>query len=168
MPVVLTVPMHLDALVLSDELAVLEPMADFERLPYFNGQRNVNADMAPISEALLSQPFDDRGLFLQPGVHLHWALPDALTQGISERVQVPGQGRRPGEAGANGVGSGTTITFPAVPNRWLIIRTAKNGAQKKWVVESDFLHPPDQTEHPAAITYPYKDPRSPTDSSLAN
>jgi hypothetical protein len=38
MTAVLMVPMHLDALVLEHELSVLEPMADFRRLPYFNGQ----------------------------------------------------------------------------------------------------------------------------------
>lgn len=165
MPTVLMIPMHLDALVLSDELSVLEPMADFRRLPYFNGQRDVHPDVANISEELLSQPFDDRGLFLQPGVHLHWALPDALTQGISESdpSRESRDGRQPGASGANGATSGRKITFPALPNRWLITRRAQSGAEKKWVVESDFLHLPDQTEHPGAITYPYphEDPRYP-------
>lgn len=61
-----------------------------------------------------------------PGVHLHWALPAGLARGVS------------GESG---------ITYPAAPNRWLVIRRAwpRDGGPgstpfvRAWVVESDFL-----------------------------
>src|SRR3954464_10442115 len=141
MPAVLMVPVHIDALVLKHELSVLEPMADFSRLPYFNGERQVNPDIANISEEILSQPFDDRGLFLRPGVHLHWAMPDALTQGRSVPKGEPASGRE--------------IKFLPLPNRWLITRKDRSGGEMKWVVESDYLHPPDPERHPGAVTYPY-------------
>ena len=55
------------------------------------------------------------------GLHLHWALPDALTTGHHRDNRT---------------------TFPAVPNRWLVRRLDHTGAlQKSWIVESDFLHP---------------------------
>src|SRR5271166_5555203 len=102
---ILLVPIHLDALYLKKDRSVVEAMADFSRLPYFDGKRDVNPDVANLSEEILAQPFEDRDLQLQAGVHLHWALPDALTKGvISEK-------------------DGTN--FPAVPNRWLVTRSRK-------------------------------------------
>jgi len=77
----LLVPIHLDALCLETDLSVVEGKCDFTRLPYWDGKRDVNPDIANISEELLSHPFQDRGLQLRAGVHLHWALPDALTKG---------------------------------------------------------------------------------------
>lgn len=56
----------------------------------------------------------------EPGVHLHWALPAALTHGLNDE---------------NG------ITFPNVPDRWLIVRTNLDGdllVQKKWILESSY------------------------------
>ena len=58
-------------------------MADFTRLPYFNGQRDVNPDIANISEDIVIQPFQDKNLNLKAGLHLHWALPDALTKTVA-------------------------------------------------------------------------------------
>ncbi|MGD2086876.1 MAG: hypothetical protein PVH61_11905 [Candidatus Aminicenantes bacterium] len=62
------------------------------------------------------------------GVTLHWVLPDALKHG-----QSPGKGN-------------THITFPLVPNRWLVVRYAppdKNNSNKRaltaWVIQSDYL-----------------------------
>lgn len=45
---ILMVPIHLDALYVpgSGELSVIEPMADFTRLPYFDGKQDVNPDVA--------------------------------------------------------------------------------------------------------------------------
>ena len=79
----LMIPIHLDVLYLQTELSVLEPMADFSRLPYATAQGDVNADVANLSERILSQPFYDQGFQLQSGIHLHWALPDALHKGSS-------------------------------------------------------------------------------------
>jgi len=138
----LLVPIHLDALVLENEETVLEAMADFSRLPYYDGKRkqNVNADAPYISEEIVSHPFRDQSLRLGRGVHLHWALPDALTQGVNT---------------AKGV------VFPTVPDRWLVTRTDDAGTvQKQWVVESDYLHPEvdplakPPPERPRAISFP--------------
>ncbi|WP_345464792.1 hypothetical protein [Actinoallomurus oryzae] len=54
-------------------------------------------------------------------MHLHWALPDALTRMTNDD-------------------SGTRI--PAVPDRWLVTRTANGTVDGQWVVESDYLAPP--------------------------
>jgi len=86
---ILMVPIHLDALYLRKDRSVVETMADFSRLPYFDGERDINSDVANLSEEILSQPFEDRGLQLPTGVHLHWALPDALTRGFQPRKKLP-------------------------------------------------------------------------------
>jgi hypothetical protein len=50
---------------------------------------------------ILPTPFAELKTPRTAGVYLHWALPDALT---------------------NGVADGATATFPAAPDRWLILR----------------------------------------------
>ena len=56
---------------------------------------------------------------LESGVHLHWAMPDALTRADSTTGQ---------------------MTFPALPNRWLVTRIVGNGqSSKHWIVSSDAL-----------------------------
>ncbi|GEM_PF-7071147 len=62
-----------------------------------------------------------QGGFLKKGIHLHWALPAALCNGIYNDKQ---------------------LIFPAVPNRWLVIRThIENDIPhtKKWLLESDHI-----------------------------
>ena len=100
-------------------------------------QYDVNADVPYISEKIVSHPFRDQSLRLGPGVHLHWALPDALTQGVS---------------------TATGVVFPAVPDRWLVTRSDLNGErQKQWIVESDYLHPendPEAKPPPGTVSFP--------------
>ncbi|WP_372737458.1 hypothetical protein [Neptunomonas sp.] len=117
----LLVPIHLDALFVENEEVVLHSMADFSKLPFFDGQHNQNSDVAYLSEEIVSKPFRDKDLRLGKGAHLHWALPDALTQGVSTK---------------------DGITFPAAPDRWLVTRTDANGKQQ-WIVESDYIYPLD-------------------------
>ena len=67
----------------------------------------------------------------QPGIHLHWTLPEALTRGR----QRPSSGDRPLEA----------PEFPLIPNRWMVQRIWRKQpgnevSVKAWVVESDYLH----------------------------
>ena len=64
------------------------------------------------------------------GVHLHWALPDALAHGFQAKK---------GE-----------VRFPCIPNRWLVVRLAPASAEEPdrleaqaWVVESDYLNEKD-------------------------
>ena len=61
---------------------------------------------------------------LQPGVHLHWALPDALMHARHEGGKKPEQ--------------------PCIPNRWLVLRMRHADGDSKisakaWVVESDYV-----------------------------
>lgn len=59
---------------------------------------------------------------LEEGIHLHWALPDALTKGF--------------------VNGADPIAFPEAPNRWLVTRYLVDGAsatQTSFVIESDTL-----------------------------
>jgi hypothetical protein len=128
----LVVPVHLDALCLTGERQVTEPLADFTRLPYVDpvDGHDHQADQPYVSETLLSAPFQDQGFRLKAGVHLHWALPDALT-----RI---GQRDRAGAA-------------PAVPNRWLVTRSRGGAVEQQWVVESDFL----AEDNAGGVPYPY-------------
>jgi hypothetical protein len=121
---ILMVPIHLDALYLKKDRSVVETMADFGRLPYFDGKRDINPDVANLSEEILSQPLEDRGLQLQAGVHLHCELPDDLTQGFRPRNGSGNENER-------------SIIFPCVPNRWLITRTDASGGRRQWVVDGE-------------------------------
>jgi len=141
---ILMVPMHLDALIVKPgSEPAIQPMADFSRLPYFDGQRDVNSDVPYLSEAILSEPFANKNLHLPPGIHLHWSLPDALTRGLSD---------------------GANLRFPRAPNRWYIGRTVNGIVVKKWLIESDALSRtiPAGLAPECATTYPYlQDPQQP-------
>ena len=128
----LLVPIHLDALCTKDGTNVAQAMVEFNRLPYVSGRRDVNPDTVNLSESIVSQPFQNKNLYLKAGIHLHWALPDALTK-----------------ESKNG-------NFPAVPNRWLIIRD-NHREKEHWIVESDYLHPPSDGFQEDSVTYPYPD-----------
>ncbi|WP_329101110.1 hypothetical protein OG792_20170 [Micromonospora sp. NBC_01699] len=134
----LMVPVHLDALHCPSDRVVVRSTADYSRLPYFDGTRDQNSDVAQISEEIVGRPFQDETAVLQAGVHLHWALPDALTRGRQRPDQPAG-----------------TVAFPAVPNRWLVRRGATATLSgRAWVVESDYLHP-DGTGDTAGVAVPY-------------
>lgn len=122
---------------------VVGPAADFSSLPYFNGvpesekarsPQDVNPDIANVSEEIVSTPFENQNLLLKKGIHLHWALPDALTR-ATDRQGVQ--------------------DFPAVPNRWLITRRNGTG-EKRWIVESDFLAASQENENAGSVTVPYR------------
>jgi hypothetical protein len=136
---------------------------DFTRLPYWDGEREVNPDIAYISEELLSVPFQDRGLQLRAGVHLHWALPDALCHGMNTSENTASTSDALNK-GANKPEKNTAatpkLTFPAVPNRWLVTRSGKGAdgklcIERQWVVESDFLHPDAAGDVQAGVAIPF-------------
>ena len=104
-------------------------LADFSRLPYrdrvnfsahyaggpANTGDNIRTGLFPPKEPLAA------------GVHLHWALPDALTKA---------------ETAATG-----EQRFLPVPDRWLVTRivgTSTGLAMRAWVVESDHLMDEDE------------------------
>ena len=67
-------------------------------LPYNDGMPDVHSDTANLSENIIAVLFEDETRNLKAGIHLHWALPDALTRGTHSL-------------------DGTD--FPAAPNSWL-------------------------------------------------
>jgi len=79
---ILIMPIYLDAAVLDKPTPVVEALADFSRLPFFDSiqNRDVNPDVPRLSEDILSEPLKDEGLYVQAGIHLHWELPYALTR----------------------------------------------------------------------------------------
>jgi len=104
------------------------PQADFSLLPT-TGQ---SAHKIPYLNSVLfskSQPLAGDFPFVA-AVHLHWALPAALSQG-------------------NQTEDSSDLTLPNVPNRWLVTRIIQNTASpattppqiKSWVIESDRLNP---------------------------
>lgn len=72
---------------LSKPLTVLGPSVDFSKLPYRDRATglNVNGNTPYLSEEIVTPPFRGETLRLKRGVHLHWAMPDALTQGVNRR-----------------------------------------------------------------------------------
>jgi hypothetical protein len=120
---ILLVPVHLDLLVLDDDQSVVEATASFSRLPFVTGKRDINPDVANISEEIVSTPFQNRNLRLKKGIHLHWSLPDALTKARPDPNRPDVQ------------------DFPRVPNRWLVTRRDRDAAKKEWLIESDYLYP---------------------------
>ncbi len=105
----------------------------FEKAPY--GQPAI----ANTGDAVFQDLADQTGTSesLGPGIHLHWELPDHFRRG----AQPP---------------SGGPVRFPAVPNRWLVIRylRVRDGATgalgpvrtMAWMVESDRLLLAPQTD----------------------
>lgn len=81
----------------------------------------------------LSRPTAQR---LEAGVHLHWALPDALTRAANDPQ--------------------TGLQFSPVPDRWLVTRLIIDGANavspRCWVIESDTLNLNDIGQY--AVTVP--------------
>ena len=111
------VPMHVDALLLTEPRAVIGPLAEFNRLPWSDGNADYNADRPWLGQSISRPCFEDPDTILPAGVHLHWTLPDGLTRAA------PGS------------------RFPVAPDRWLIRRRQKGFSAMHWVVESDHFSP---------------------------
>ena len=121
----LVVPISVEALCVGRATPTLPgflgPTADFSSLPIWDDRVGLWRGKPFIADSVVNFPNPSP----EHGVHLHWALPDALTRG---------------ETGEDG-----RMKFPAVPNRWLVARLrrprdtdARPGA-RAWVVESDYL-----------------------------
>ncbi len=86
---------------------------------------------------------------LPAGIHLHWALPDALTHGRQVRSEDGGEPSAPPE-------------FPYIPNRWMVQRISAqadtgNIAVRAWVIESDYLFGKDEAAPDHCVTLPRLD-----------
>lgn len=129
----LWVPLRIDGLYVESEGRQFgSPTADFSKLPYnLSDGSTRHKDRPNLAESAFDQ---GDSLSFPKGLHLHWALPDALTTGHHR--------------------GGSTV-FPAVPNRWLVRRLDNTGTlQKSMVVESDFLHPCDNNGEPTHLKPP--------------
>ncbi len=139
----LFVPVKLDALALANGATVVEPYQGFDQLPYVlendritHHRADVHAERANVASDIDADAFSDANLFLPPGIHLHWTLPQGLTRGLHT-------------TGADGSDS---VVFPPVPNRWLVVRhTGADQAQGTcWIVESDAQFQLDSDPQPAS------------------
>ncbi len=129
----LVVPINVEALCVNEQAAHLqgenpfgEAMSNFALLPYFYANSVVNKKPNLGSE-LVPSPFGSQSL--GTGVHLHWALPQALSQTKS--------------------GADSSTSLWPVPNRWLVCRTVVQDYadpsslkvnQQTWILESDRLN----------------------------
>jgi hypothetical protein len=142
----LVVPMRLTALCVGSEDVngangygtrnFAQIAADFSVLPWADAHGNAINTQANISEAALPELFGTVSNPLPPGIHLHWALPNALTHGTTD--------------------GSADVQFPAAPNRWLVVRIAINSATetpasgiKAWVIESDLLWDKESDPNPS-------------------
>ena len=126
----LLIPIHVDALCLDSNQAVVGTMVDYKNLPYIYQGHTYPAALSEklynLSENILAGLFEGNlNLTLKAGIHLHWALPDGLTNGEHDE---------------------TGTTFPQVPNLWLILRRGGEQGDKQWIVESDYLYPERQPD----------------------
>jgi hypothetical protein len=148
MPQTLLVPIHLDALVLAKSHLSVGPAAHFARLPHVYAGADVNPDIPNLGKSVIAPPFQDKTFLLEKGVHLHWALPDGLTRAYhADREAGPSVKDHEDEG------------FPAVPNRWLVVRRGDKGGGKwkvenKWLVESDYLFDDDDPDGAASVSVP--------------
>lgn len=150
----LVVPIDVEALCLRPDYLKgnaferLTPLAQFEDLKVDPDER----EHPFISRSALTTAFSDtsKAESSDAGLHLHWALPDALTEGTSSG--------RHGEP-----------DFPSIPNRWLVVRTIlKDGdgsgsiSRSAWVVESDYVAtvPSHERSNQGAVCVPQ--PNNPT------
>ena len=85
-----------------------------------------NGQTVTQAEDGMPDPFD-AGTPREPGVHLHWAMPDALLRGSFRSADD---------------GSANRLALPALPDRWLVLRIvlpkgASDAAVTGWVLEAD-------------------------------
>ena len=129
----LLVPIDVQALCLGEKDAGVKVFGeirhDFSLLPSLDADGNRVLDRSNLGAAIEPDLFQPPREPLGVGIHLHWALPDALAHG------------RTLEDG--------TVDFPEAPNRWLVARIATTSRREQvaprdlqaWIVESDHLWP---------------------------
>ena len=130
----LLVPINLEALVVgipTGQWTDLHPNFSLLRRGRILGSQVAPAlfDARP---QIVAKPPDTPPQGPQPGIHLHWALPDALTRGRQKRP-------------ANSQEAFEAPEFPLIPNRWMVQRISRKPqaneiSVRAWVVESDFLY----------------------------
>lgn len=138
---VLLVPILVDALPLTHDARVVGGPA-FENLPFVAAGRDQNLGVPFLAETAHAPPFGDDTLTLAAGVHLHWTLPRALRTATHPVDNA-------------GVPDPSTVQFRRAPDRWLIVRRAKDQTfQRGWYVEGDYVWPaaaPDGVPNGSAV-----------------
>ena len=80
----LVVPMRTSALqVKTTDNQTVSPLADFSRMPWSNGHKDINPGQPFLSENITTQPFTSGQQQLEAGTYLHWELPQVVA-GASE------------------------------------------------------------------------------------
>ena len=154
------VPLPLGLLYVDQPRRLHGPTADFTRLPFFDGMAEVNANNAFLSEDIVCPTFVG-DTTLEPGVHLHWQLPAALTRSFDNKrpdsTDPDNAGPKDSDPTRQGLKE-NDLGFPAAPNIWLVQRDVihADGAKsrKRWVVQSDYLFPPGEGAPLGAICFP--------------
>jgi hypothetical protein len=126
----LVVPIDVEALCVNGQpipngLGFMPAVTNFDRLPYA-GQSSPSPFLG---ERAMAQPFNGGSAMGQPGIHLHWAMPDALMHG--ER-KVDSQGKPVPRA---------PLQFRKLPDRWLVTRAVlgKPELTQSWIVDSRYV-----------------------------
>ena len=136
---VLVIPILVDALALEAGQNAVDAFADFTQLPYVGrdntGEYDSHSDRPFLTETVVAPAFSDTNFLLQPGVHLHWALPTALTRAVHPLDPQTGQPDR------------QRTEFPSAPDRWLVCRWRHDQLEKVWLRESDYLWSPEDALH---------------------
>ncbi|MBP8002438.1 MAG: hypothetical protein KA338_24540 [Chloroflexi bacterium] len=148
---VLVIPILVDALALEAGQNAVDAFADFTQLPYVGrdntGEYDSHSDRPFLTETVVAPAFSDTNFLLQPGVHLHWALPTALTRAVHPLDQQTGQPDR------------QRTEFPSAPDRWLVCRWRHDQLEKAWLRESDYLWSPEDVLHQpqeSLTNWPYR------------
>jgi hypothetical protein len=131
----LFIPMKVDGLFVKTARRGVGPLTDFTRLPFIAGRQggatwDANSENPWITDTVASEPMTSGERPIDAGVHLHWAMPDALTKATHP-------------LGTDGKPDQSQVKFPTLPNRWLVTRKALGVIQKRWIIESDYLWPVD-------------------------
>lgn len=136
----LVVPVNVEAMCVNTNTSEFVPVPyDFSRLPNGEDRKTPNLSEVVMTEGLTN---------LDIGVHLHWALPDALTSGVSPQSD------------------NSDVRFQHVPDRWLINRIHTDisdplkpvNSVKSWVIESNYVSetPPDPDRKNMTTTVPFR------------
>lgn len=119
----LFVPIRIEGLFVQEDSLVCAPLANYERLPWSDGQQDYNYDVPFLGDSIVNKPFSDRNCRLKKGLHLHFILPHFLGQPIPNASNLD----RPGE-------------LPAAPNYWVIVKKKAGAVEQTFYVQSDYIH----------------------------
>lgn len=112
------VPVHCDAVLMTDVKVVCGPLNDFTQLPWAKGNKNDPYIGKTVNSPNVFQP----NHVLQPGLHMHWSLPKVLTKSASipivEKTQF---------LSVFGQDKGGNI--------WKLLQTAPNQSGSPWIAK---------------------------------